>query len=172
MSTERERERTIVRCECGSEARLQNVKNGKNAGRQFWTCKVRERLQDGSWTGCDKLFKWADQPDEFNVEAHKKYAEDYLAKAAEFKAERDNTRKRPRLDADLVAENTRLKDALDKVDSGVDPIKCSICLSAVRDTAMIPCGHTFCGRCLKDLPKDICPFCRERVDNALTIYFN
>jgi hypothetical protein len=52
----------------------------------------------------------------------------------------------------------------------LDPTKeCVICLSAVANVAMIPCGHkNYCMPCAKDL--ELCGICRQPVTNRLRIY--
>ncbi|RPD65465.1 hypothetical protein L227DRAFT_212951 [Lentinus tigrinus ALCF2SS1-6] len=46
--------------------------------------------------------------------------------------------------------------------------QCDVCLEgyyASKEPVLIPCGHTFCNRCLLSLPKAACPLCRSRFDH-------
>ncbi|XP_023507763.1 E3 ubiquitin-protein ligase TRIM65 isoform X1 [Equus caballus] len=44
-----------------------------------------------------------------------------------------------------------------------DKLTCAICLEVYRDPATLPCGHNFCGACIRDWGRSekACPECRE-----------
>ena len=52
--------------------------------------------------------------------------------------------------------------------------ECPCCLQPGRDTALVPCGHVLCGRCvatyLKRDDADACPVCRAPVLHAMRIF--
>jgi len=52
-----------------------------------------------------------------------------------------------------------------------DETLCVVCVDAVKDHAMVPCGHIcVCGPCSKRLPKATCPVCRADVSCIIKTY--
>lgn len=52
-------------------------------------------------------------------------------------------------------------------------MQCSICMENQINTAFIPCGHTFCDRCITNnirMRGNSCFVCRRKVVNSLKIY--
>ena len=49
-------------------------------------------------------------------------------------------------------------------------LECTICNDREKDTAIVPCGHTFCSHCIKDAK--YCFICRAFIIQPLKIYFN
>lgn len=47
---------------------------------------------------------------------------------------------------------------------------CAICISDSVNTAISPCGHTFCGTCAKRMINE-CGICRGRIRDRLKLYF-
>lgn len=66
--------------------------------------------------------------------------------------------------------------------SGVDAPgsgrECPLCLIAVKDVVLRPCGHTLCAGCLSSLAQRAggnetavsCPICRQRVEGSMRFY--
>jgi hypothetical protein len=50
-----------------------------------------------------------------------------------------------------------------------DP-QCAICLSDPVSTAIVPCGHTFCGNCIKK-QNTTCYICRATIRERIKLYF-
>jgi hypothetical protein len=50
-----------------------------------------------------------------------------------------------------------------------DP-QCAICLTDVVTTAIVPCGHTFCGNCVKK-QNTTCYICRGTIRERIKLYF-
>lgn len=50
-----------------------------------------------------------------------------------------------------------------------DADKCVICLSAKKDTAVLPCGHCFCSSCASSVQK--CPVCRVVITMRYHVFF-
>jgi hypothetical protein len=48
---------------------------------------------------------------------------------------------------------------------------CPICIEDSVEMAITPCGHTFCGKCVKKMPYD-CYMCRGKIRERLKIYFS
>ena len=49
---------------------------------------------------------------------------------------------------------------------------CPVCLDKVIDTAIIPCGHTFCSECINRDIRYSCPICRSHVSKKQKIFFS
>jgi len=49
-------------------------------------------------------------------------------------------------------------------------LECTICNDREKDTAIVPCGHTFCSHCIKDAK--YCFICRAFIIQPLKIFFN
>ena len=47
---------------------------------------------------------------------------------------------------------------------------CSLCYSSDIDTAINPCGHTFCSKCIDKLSEKKCPHCNLSFNSVLKIY--
>jgi len=47
---------------------------------------------------------------------------------------------------------------------------CSLCYSSDIDTAINPCGHTFCSKCIDKLSEQKCPHCSIAFNSVLKIY--
>ena len=47
---------------------------------------------------------------------------------------------------------------------------CSLCYSSDIDTAINPCGHTFCSKCIDKLSEKKCPHCSIAFNSVLKIY--
>ena len=43
-----------------------------------------------------------------------------------------------------------------------DVTECSVCKEMYTDPRLLPCGHTFCRRCIDGLSKPACPVCRKQ----------
>ena len=65
----------------------------------------------------------------------------------------------------IVIEEKRLKD-LEM--SGKNKTECSICMNNIKNTVVIPCGHTYCNECIGN--QDTCFICREKITNKYNIY--
>ena len=46
--------------------------------------------------------------------------------------------------------------------------KCAICLSANRNTVLVPCGHTCCNVCVQNI--NDCMVCRKKIEKKQRIY--
>lgn len=71
----------------------------------------------------------------------------------------------------------KIKDSQEILNKNNDFIKkletkleCTICNEHEKDTALVPCGHTFCYHCIKDAK--FCFICRAFIIQPLKIYFN
>jgi hypothetical protein len=48
--------------------------------------------------------------------------------------------------------------------------KCCICLSENVTHCLNPCGHTFCGACVTNLPRNRCPNCRSNIQGSVKFF--
>ena len=53
-----------------------------------------------------------------------------------------------------------------------DEMLCGVCLTNEKDTALVPCGHTFCHICANNSRITICPICRTPISNRQRFYLN
>ena len=53
----------------------------------------------------------------------------------------------------------------------MDPM-CCVCMVGHKGAAFIPCGHTFCRKCCREVRKSLgsCPLCNHPIHNILNIY--
>ena len=53
-----------------------------------------------------------------------------------------------------------------------DPLQCCVCMVGRRGAALIPCGHTFCRSCSKQLfaERGACPLCNNLIVQVLHIF--
>jgi hypothetical protein len=72
----------------------------------------------------------------------------------------------------LYQKHSVLRDAMNvfKIGSITSEPMCAICLSDSINTAISPCGHTFCGNCAKRMIHE-CGVCRGRIRDRLKLYF-
>jgi hypothetical protein len=49
---------------------------------------------------------------------------------------------------------------------------CPVCLEKAVDTAIIPCGHTFCSACIGRDMRYACPVCRSHISKKQKIFFS
>ena len=47
--------------------------------------------------------------------------------------------------------------------------KCQICYDSDIDTLIIPCGHTFCRKCIEKFT--VCHYCRNEIDKLQKVIF-
>lgn len=59
----------------------------------------------------------------------------------------------------------------DHVTEQLDPL-CCVCMVGHKGAAFIPCGHTFCRRCCREVrrSKGSCPLCNKAIIDVLNIY--
>ena len=83
----------------------------------------------------------------------------------------------PPLNTNAFAVETKVYDSQKILDKNNEFIKrletkleCTICNDREKDTAIVPCGHTFCSHCIKDAR--YCFICRAFIIQPLKIYFN
>ncbi|KAG6541238.1 hypothetical protein Mapa_017399 [Marchantia paleacea] len=71
------------------------------------------------------------------------------------------------------ADSSRFAEELSEemIDGGMDPI-CCVCMVGKKGAAFIPCGHTFCRNCTRELRKGrgTCPLCNRKIQDVLIIY--
>ena len=49
-----------------------------------------------------------------------------------------------------------------KIHAVVNPLlECSICLQVFQDPRILPCGHTFCLRCVQSTNNQLCSLCKS-----------
>merc|ERR1719240_2256452 len=64
-------------------------------------------------------------------------------------------------------------------DYGCEPctderLRCPICLTFQSNGCLIPCGHMFCWKCIKEhlhRPRSTCPLCRKAVQNSVRTFY-
>merc|ERR1711916_325519 len=65
-------------------------------------------------------------------------------------------------------EGTSAADGLIRQSSLKKQVTCALCLDVFTEPTMLPCSHTFCTDCLKNLARTsnsiACPSCRARHD--------
>ncbi|XP_048453954.1 LON peptidase N-terminal domain and RING finger protein 2 isoform X3 [Rhincodon typus] len=75
---------------------------------------------------------------------------------------------------DCIATNVRLKEALPQAagrlrhggpeegeeEAASEPLSCRVCLELLFEPVSLPCGHTFCRRCVKEETVTGCKLCR------------
>ena len=63
-----------------------------------------------------------------------------------------------------------LRDMLipQRIANQIEPL-CCICMNDPIITAMVPCGHTFCGNCSKR--STVCHVCRQIITSRLRVFF-
>lgn len=77
------------------------------------------------------------------------------------------------LDASRRVSNIRISgnEEVGEIEPGKE---CSVCLTAPRDHAFVPCGHRCvcggCGHLIMSRPCAACPMCRERIQGCLRIW--
>ncbi len=51
-------------------------------------------------------------------------------------------------------------------------VLCKVCYVSKRNTALIPCGHSFCQSCASRVQGDngSCPVCKQKINSLLTLY--
>ncbi|KAL2652488.1 hypothetical protein R1flu_020616 [Riccia fluitans] len=80
---------------------------------------------------------------------------------------------RRRLSLGMRTDSSKLVEELSEemVDGGMDPI-CCVCMVGKKGAAFIPCGHTFCRKCTRELRKGrgTCPLCNRKIQDVLKIY--
>ncbi|XP_024381394.1 uncharacterized protein [Physcomitrium patens] len=59
----------------------------------------------------------------------------------------------------------------DHVTEQLDPM-CCVCMVGHKGAAFIPCGHTFCRRCCREVrrTRGCCPLCKQTIIDVLNIY--
>lgn len=55
---------------------------------------------------------------------------------------------------------------------GEGDVTCCVCMTRRRGAAFIPCGHTFCRTCAREVwvRRGTCPLCNEKIHEVLHIY--
>lgn len=48
---------------------------------------------------------------------------------------------------------------------------CPICVSNEVDTAIVPCGHTVCGKCSIKCDISMCYVCRNQIEKVIKLYY-
>lgn len=82
------------------------------------------------------------------------------------------------LDVDALTEeyrkNTKKVNEYRRLFKGlreIEKFKCSVCLEAMCDTFLDPCGHTVCQECATRVDKK-CPYCRGTIFKAKRMIFS
>jgi hypothetical protein len=73
----------------------------------------------------------------------------------------------------LYQKHVALREAIAIFKTGshlVSEPMCPICLTDSVSTAIVPCGHTFCGACVRRMAME-CGVCRGRIRERMKLYF-
>ncbi|TNJ30710.1 Ankyrin repeat protein 2 [Giardia muris] len=99
------------------------------------------------------------------------FCDEYCCLASNFIADlviplRDPTKQ-------IQVADTRMSEFFSLIDEflyeSADDLICCICLDKTRDVVLDPCKHiVVCGGCIRTL-KDICPYCRKKVDRIIKL---
>jgi hypothetical protein len=46
--------------------------------------------------------------------------------------------------------------------------RCAVCMQREKDSVCVPCGHRFCGTCIKQFPR--CAECRADIEHTMRCY--
>jgi uncharacterized phage infection (PIP) family protein YhgE len=65
----------------------------------------------------------------------------------------------------------KLKDVYSTLKQSNSVISCPVCLGGYVDSYLMPCGHTFCSKCLSNINKK-CFVCRQSFTKIATLYYN
>ena len=82
---------------------------------------------------------------------------------------------------ELQASNKRAESALQQerqqhletrhhLAGAVNVFHCGVCLTNDIDHVITPCGHPICETCMKQLPRNKCPFCRVSISKTVKLY--
>ena len=58
---------------------------------------------------------------------------------------------------------------INKKESYIDDVTCTICVTNKKQMCCVPCGHMFCGSCA-DKIKDKCFICKENIDTIIKTF--
>ena len=71
-------------------------------------------------------------------------------------------------EADSLQNTTDPKVLEERLRNIHEAMQCKVCMDALLDTALLPCGHLVCGTCADRM--ETCPQCRAAIEQRLRVY--
>ena len=82
----------------------------------------------------------------------------------------EQERSNKRLEEEVKNERTQLTESREALSRANAAFKCQICIAVDVTHVMVPCGHTICGKCVVQLQRNQCPFCRKNINQKVRFY--